>query len=171
MKRVICVISAALLLSGCGGASVPPDLDKAITMTADISYGKLNAAAQLSRIADGSWEAVMLSPYPLEGMKITLDGETATAELNGAVAQLDVGGSLSAITAVTNALEAAIDGAKTGEATCVCTDSKIIVSGNGFSVTVSGGVPVCLEAGMVSAEFGEVTVSDFCDVADAVLEE
>ncbi len=80
MKRLIFIVPVILALSACtagSGAAAPPDMDVSFSAEADISYEGMNCTAQMRRFERGIWEFCVTSPYPVEGLVITVrDGET-----------------------------------------------------------------------------------------------
>lgn len=80
MKRLIFITPLIFALSACsgnGGAGAPPDMDISFGAEADISYEGLDCKAQVRRIERDIWEFCVTSPYPVEGLVITVrNGET-----------------------------------------------------------------------------------------------
>ncbi len=80
MKRLVFIVPMILALSACqaaGNAPQPPDMDISFSAEADISYEGRNCTAQIRRLERGIWEFCITSPYPVEGLVITVrDGET-----------------------------------------------------------------------------------------------
>lgn len=81
--------AAALSLSLCGcGAKLPftqrtPSFNTTYTVTADITYDKLKAKAELTRIDNTEWSFEFVEPKELKGLSISLNDEKYSASLDG----------------------------------------------------------------------------------------
>lgn len=141
----------ATLLTGCAGTAELPDMNREFTVTASISCSDFEISAELSRAGENEWEATMLSPFALEGMKIRVDSGGAEASLGGMSAKIDVDGGMSAVTAVISAIETAIG---TENAVCTVSGDEIVFDGGDFTLTLErSGEPVELRCGTVTASF------------------
>ncbi len=81
---VIC--GGTVLLCGCQNVTLPfkagaPDFDKAYTAVADITCGKLEASAEVTRKGAGEWEFRFTKPETLNGMTLTLGKDGFSASL------------------------------------------------------------------------------------------
>ena len=89
LKKAAAVLAVAgtLLLSGCGGklpfAQKTPDFNKTYTVTADITFDKLKAKADLTRVSPDEWEFKFTEPKQLNGLSIKLNKEKYAASLGG----------------------------------------------------------------------------------------
>lgn len=79
--------AAALSLCGCG-TELPfvqkaPNFNTTYTVTADITYDKLKAKAELTRIEENEWKFKFIEPKQLNGLTIALNDEKYSATLDG----------------------------------------------------------------------------------------
>ena len=111
MRKMICaaLLGGVVLLVGCNG-SVPfvseklPDMDGGFSSTAEITFGKMTARAEIDRIEPGSWEFSFTSPEELAVM--TVQDGMLTASL-GDISTEDCGGDHTALPVI---IAGAIDG-------------------------------------------------------------
>ncbi len=88
-KRICATIvcgGAMVLLCGCQNVDLPfkastPDFDKAYTAVADITCGKLEASAEVTRKNAGDWEFHFTKPETLNGMTLSLGEDGFSASL------------------------------------------------------------------------------------------
>ncbi len=88
MRRIICAgaICGGMLLCGCGG-QIPfvseklPDMSGGFSSSAEVTFGKLTAQAEISRIQTGSWEFAFTAPEELAGVVMTIEDGKLSAEL------------------------------------------------------------------------------------------
>lgn len=89
LKKAAAVLAVAgtLLLSGCGGkmpfAQKTPNFNSTYTVTADITFDKLKAKADLTRVSPDEWEFRFTEPKQLNGLSIKLNSEKYAASLGG----------------------------------------------------------------------------------------
>ena len=89
LKKAAAVLAVAgtLILSGCGGkmpfAQRTPDFNSTYTVTADITFDKLKAKADLTRVSTDEWEFKFTEPKQLNGLSIKLNSEKYAASLGG----------------------------------------------------------------------------------------
>lgn len=82
-------VAAALSLSLCGcGSELPftqrtPNFNTTYTVTADITYDKLKAKAELTRVDSSEWTFEFVEPKELKGLSISLNNEKYSASLDG----------------------------------------------------------------------------------------
>lgn len=113
MRKLICaaVLGGIVLLSGCGG-SMPfvseklPDLSGGFSSTAELTFGKLTAQAEIDRIEPGCWEFSFTAPEELSGVVMTVDEGKLSASL-GEISVEDCGGDHTALPVI---IAGAIDG-------------------------------------------------------------
>ena len=83
----VLAVAGALLLSGCGGklpfSQKTPDFNKTYTVTADITFDKLKAKADLTRVSPDEWEFKFTEPKQLNGLSVKLNSEKYAASLGG----------------------------------------------------------------------------------------
>lgn len=81
--------AATLSLSLCGcGSEMPfaqrtPNFNTTYTVTADITYDKVKAKAELTRIDNTEWTFEFVEPKELKGISISLNDEKYSASLDG----------------------------------------------------------------------------------------
>lgn len=81
--------AAALSLTLCGcGSKMPfaqrsPSFNTTYTVTADITYDKVKAKAELTRIDNTEWKFEFVEPKELKGLSISLNDEKYSASLDG----------------------------------------------------------------------------------------
>lgn len=80
-------VAGTLVLSGCG-ARLPfsqklPDLNSTYTVKADITFDKLKAKADLTRVSSDEWEFCFTEPKQLSGLNIKLNSEKYAVSLGG----------------------------------------------------------------------------------------
>lgn len=80
-------VAGTLILSGCGG-KLPfvqrmPDFNSTYTVSADITFDKLKAKAELTRVTSDEWEFRFTEPKQLNGLTIKLNSERYAASLGG----------------------------------------------------------------------------------------
>lgn len=80
-------IIGTLSLCGCG-ATLPftqktPNFNSTYTVTADITYDKIKAKADLTRVTLDEWEFKFTEPKQLNGLSIKLNNEKYSASLGG----------------------------------------------------------------------------------------
>lgn len=85
-KALLCGAAASLMLAGGCSAALPftgggVDLNKTYTADAEITCGKTNAKAEITRCGGGEWEISFTEPKSLAGMKLTLNESGYTASL------------------------------------------------------------------------------------------
>lgn len=77
----------SLLLCGCGSempfAQRTPNFNTTYTVTADITYDKVKAKAELTRIDNTEWKFEFVEPKELKGLSISLNDEKYSASLDG----------------------------------------------------------------------------------------
>lgn len=83
----IAVAALSLTLCGCG-AKMPftqkaPSFDTTYTVTADITYDKLNAKAELTRVNSTEWTFNFVEPKELAGLSVSLNDKKYSATLGG----------------------------------------------------------------------------------------
>lgn len=80
-------IAGTLVLSGCGGklpfSQKTPDFNSTYTITADITYDRLKAKADLTRVSSDEWEFKFTEPKHLNGISVKLNSEKYAASLGG----------------------------------------------------------------------------------------
>ena len=80
-------VAGTLILSGCGGkmpfAQRTPDFNSTYTVTADITFDKLKAKADLTRVSPDEWEFKFTEPKHLNGLSVKLNSEKYSASLGG----------------------------------------------------------------------------------------
>lgn len=83
----IAAVALSVTLCGCGGkmpfAQKTPSFDSTYTVTADITYDKLNAKAELTRVNSTEWTVTFIEPKALEGLSIMLNDKKYSASLGG----------------------------------------------------------------------------------------
>lgn len=93
MKRFIFCMAAAgiMAVSGCSShiASSKPDIDKCFTAEAQIKIGGEVLSGTVSRKAEGCWELCVAEPFALEGLTVTVEGETTRLSMMGMEASAD----------------------------------------------------------------------------------
>lgn len=116
MKKIFIGSFLILCLTGAGcSAAVPgapaPNLDKAFSAQAEISFDGESCKAQLRRFGADSWELCITEPYALEGLVVSLkDGETKLA-MYGLEGEADCSEStVSAAALIADAMDAAAQG-------------------------------------------------------------
>lgn len=83
------VLAAAGTLSLCGcGSGLPfvqktPNFNSTYTVTADITYDKIKAKADITRVTLDEWEFCFTEPKQLNGLSVKLNGEKFVASLGG----------------------------------------------------------------------------------------
>lgn len=83
------ITAAALSLTLCGcGAKMPfaqrtPSFNTTYTVTADITYDKVKAKAELTRVDDTEWTFDFVEPKELKGVSISLNDRKYSASLDG----------------------------------------------------------------------------------------
>mgnify|MGYP007065375486 FL=1 len=86
-RALLCGAAAAsLMFAGGCNAALPftgnsVDLDRTYTADAEITCGKTNAAAEITRCGGGEWKIAFTEPKSLAGIKLSLDENGYTAEL------------------------------------------------------------------------------------------
>lgn len=87
IAKIAAAAAAALSLCGCGTklpfAQKTPNFNTTYTVTADITYDKLKAKAELTRVDDTEWTFDFIEPKQLEGISISLNDEKYSASLDG----------------------------------------------------------------------------------------
>ncbi len=113
MRKIIvaAVLGGGLLMSGCSGANPftaekLPDFSGGFSSTAELTYGKLTAQADIDRIEPGSWEFTFTAPEELSGVVMTIKDGKLSASL-GEISVEDGGGDHTALPLV---IAGAIDG-------------------------------------------------------------
>lgn len=87
-KIGVCAVAAlSLTLCGCG-AKMPfvqraPSFDTTYTITADITYDKVTAKAELTRVNSTEWMFNFVEPKELSGISIALNDKKYSATLDG----------------------------------------------------------------------------------------
>ena len=155
---VILAVSACSSAPGAAGARVP---DIAFTASADISYGGLDLAADITRNESGEWEFRITEPYALEGLTMTVSGGSTTAGMLGSTGAADLGeNAVSMAKAIAQAYDAA---AASGETPGV-TETGYKLSGTSelgaYSVSLDkDGIPVMFtsDAGKLTAGLKDFT--------------
>lgn len=116
MKKIFIGSFLILCLTGAGcSAAVPgapaPNLDKAFSAQAEISFDGESCKAQLRRFGADSWELCITEPYALEGLVVSLkDGETKLT-MYGLEGEADCSEStVSAAALIADAMDAAAQG-------------------------------------------------------------
>lgn len=89
-KKIAAVIAVAGLsstLCGCGAkmpfAQRTPSFNTTYTVTADITYDKVKAKAELTRIDSTEWTFEFVEPKELKGVSISLNDKKYSASLDG----------------------------------------------------------------------------------------
>lgn len=83
------ITAAALSLTLCGcGAKMPfvqraPSFDTTYTVTADITYDKVTAKAELTRVNSTEWMFNFVEPKELSGLSVALNDKKYSASLDG----------------------------------------------------------------------------------------
>lgn len=80
-------VAGTLMLCGCG-TKLPftqkaPNFDTTYTVTADITYDKLKAKANLTRATADEWEMTFTEPKELNGIVVRLNNNKYSASLGG----------------------------------------------------------------------------------------
>lgn len=80
-------VAGTLMLCGCG-AKLPftqktPNFDSTYTVTADITYDKLKAKAEVTRVSLDEWEMKFTEPKQLGGISVKLNSNKYSATLGG----------------------------------------------------------------------------------------
>lgn len=80
-------VAGTLMLCGCG-AKLPftqktPNFDSTYTVTADITYDKLKAKAEVTRVSSDEWEMKFTEPKQLNGLSVKLNNTKYSASLDG----------------------------------------------------------------------------------------
>ncbi|MBR5088511.1 MAG: hypothetical protein IK093_03700 [Ruminiclostridium sp.] len=157
MKKYLLALPAVLLLSSCGVTQparvAVPDIP--FSADAEISYSGETLSAQITRSDAEQWEFRVTAPYALEGLVMTLDGDSTALSMLGMESVSDVSGDeVSMAKAVVSAYEAAV-----GQL------SDAAVTEKGYSVSGSseaGGYTVALDKDCVpvtlTADCGRLTV-------------
>lgn len=113
MKRLFLILPAVLAMSACSAGTigtVPPDLDQAFSAEADISYNGQDCTAQIRRMERDIWEFCITDPYPVEGLVITVRGDTTKLKMYDMESVSDVSeNAVSMARAVVSAYEAAAE--------------------------------------------------------------
>ena len=80
MRKIIvaAVLGGGLLMSGCSGANPftaekLPDFSGGFSSSAELTYGKLTAQADIDRIEPGSWEFTFTAPEEPSGVVMTIE--------------------------------------------------------------------------------------------------
>lgn len=120
MRRLLAIFLAFTLCIGCTGCKSKPnpkemqkiDLQKGFSATANISYGSLQAVAEINRSGVGLCTIELTSPSHLKGLKFELADGRTTVSYRGLKVDLTEEGMLaSAVTsAISNALDTAAQG-------------------------------------------------------------
>lgn len=81
------VVALSLTLCGCG-SKMPfvqraPSFDTTYTVTADITYDKVKAKAELTRVNSTEWTFNFVEPKELSGLSISLNDKKYSASLDG----------------------------------------------------------------------------------------
>lgn len=77
----------SLTLCGCGGempfAQKAPNFNTTYTVTADITYDKVKAKAELTRVDSTEWTFEFVEPKALSGLSVSLNDKKYSASLDG----------------------------------------------------------------------------------------
>ena len=129
-----------MAVSGCSSpaAASKPDIDKCFTAEAEIKIGGEVLSGNISRKSEGCWELCVTEPFALEGLTVTVDGDTTRLSMLGMEASADFSdNALSAVRLMTEAFEWAADNECYTENTFQGTNEN-----GGFVITVDeGGTP------------------------------
>lgn len=91
MKIIALAVCGCLLLGGCSEnlsfMQTKPDFGAGYTVSAKITCGKLEAAADIAYAAENDWEFTFTEPKALKGMKLTLNEDG----LSGSLGELSFG--------------------------------------------------------------------------------
>lgn len=84
MKKIL-ILCSSLLLCGCSANQIfgqaKPDYDSSYQIKAEISFGELEASADVTRNSKDNWEFCFTEPGYLAGMKLILADDELTASL------------------------------------------------------------------------------------------
>lgn len=161
MKRFIfCILGAVLALSSCEGSGFlvsPPDMDVCFNADVEIKYSGGECKAKIYRYEADNWEFLVSEPFALEGLMVTVKGDTVKTVMYGLENEETVSESaVSAAKLLSDAFEAAIKDTKTA----AFNDGKFTVSGQSESsvytlIADEKGTPISLNinGNGVSAEF------------------
>lgn len=89
IKKIAAVaaVGLSLLMSGCGNklpfVQRAPSFDTTYTVTADITYDKVTAKAELTRVNSTEWMVDFVEPKALSGISIALNDKKYSASLDG----------------------------------------------------------------------------------------
>lgn len=99
------------ILTGCTGImGVSPeslDLNRAYSFTAQIDYEGFSATAEIQRVGERSWTAMLTEPAALQGLSVVYEGGGATMSYAGFTIEPDKSVT-NMVTAITDVLENAI---------------------------------------------------------------
>lgn len=89
LKKAAAALAVAGTLTLCGcGAKLPftqktPNFDSTYTVTADITYDKIKAKADITRVSSDEWEMKFIEPKQLNGLSVKLNNNKYSASLGG----------------------------------------------------------------------------------------
>ena len=177
MKRLFFIPLAAFMLCSCSSPiAVPvrkPDIDMSFCAKAHISYHGTGCTARMSRIEEGKWEFCVTEPYALEGLIVTVDGDSTKLSMFGMESAADV---LPEAVSAAGIISSAFDEAAQASSQAVNTDGVTTLSGQsrfgGYTMTFDNELrPISLG---VESRALTVELSDFSelsrDIPDAVVE-
>lgn len=88
-RKIGAVAALAAVMSLCGcGTELPftqkaPNFNTTYTVTAEITYDKVKAKAELTRVDDTEWQFDFVEPKQLSGLSISLNDKKYSASLDG----------------------------------------------------------------------------------------
>ncbi|MCR4779969.1 MAG: hypothetical protein K5876_02620 [Ruminiclostridium sp.] len=142
MKRLIFFIPLILALSACsagGNTAAPPDMDISFSAEASVSYDGMDCTAQIRRIERDIWEFCITSPYPVEGLVISVRNDETKLKMYDMESTADIDGTaVSMARAIADAYEAAAENGT--------------MIGSGYSASAVSGSP---ESGSCTVVFNE----------------
>lgn len=93
MKRFISLLclSSVMLFSGCDNniLNPAPELEKSFRADIKLKIGDENILGQVCRYGENSWELDISEPFPLQGLKVTIDSDGTKFSMLGFEAEAD----------------------------------------------------------------------------------
>lgn len=173
MKRFIfCILCAVLALSSCEGGGFlasPSDMDVCFNADVKIKYSGGECKAKIYRYEEDNWEFLISEPFALEGLVVTVKGDTVKTSMYGLENEETVSESaVSAAKLLSDAFEAAIKDTKTAD----FNDGKFTFSGQSESsvytlITNEKGVPYSLNINGSGVDAKFITFSELKNDEDA----
>lgn len=81
------ILAGTLLLAGCGGklpfSQQKPNFDTTYTVNAEITYDKVSAKAEVTRVSGEEWNMTFTEPKNLKGLTVKLNDKKYSATLDG----------------------------------------------------------------------------------------